>query len=104
MSRDAISGWSVTTHPLKVWPIYFNAVRSGEKTFEIRENDRNFQRGDILHLREWDPDAAKVVQHGGQSQPYTGRDCYMRVTYVTTFSQKDGFVVMAIEPHVMRDE
>ena len=40
-------------HELKILPEYFDAVRCGDKRFELRENDRNFQRGDILRLKEW---------------------------------------------------
>lgn len=38
-------------HTLKTIGHYFDAVVSGEKTFEVRRNDRAFQRGDILELR-----------------------------------------------------
>lgn len=37
-------------HELKIWPKYYCRVRSGEKTFEVRDNDRDFQRGDIVVL------------------------------------------------------
>lgn len=29
-------------HELKIYPKYFDAILSGEKTFEIRRNDRGF--------------------------------------------------------------
>lgn len=45
----------MTTHHLKTWPEYFQAVRSGVKTFEARRDDRGFEVGDILVLAEWDP-------------------------------------------------
>ena len=42
------------THNLKTLPIYFDAVKSGKKTFEIRSNDRDFKVGDIMILNKWD--------------------------------------------------
>lgn len=41
-------------HELKVQPPYFDALLDGSKTFEVRRNDRGFQRGDVLLLREFD--------------------------------------------------
>jgi len=43
------------THELKCWPVYFEAIREGTKTFEIRKDDRNYRHGDTLILREWNP-------------------------------------------------
>lgn len=43
-------------HELKIWPMYYSRVADGSKTFEVRENDRHFQSGDTVTLREWDPD------------------------------------------------
>lgn len=42
-------------HTLKCWPNFFYDVKSGEKTFEIRKNDRDYLVGDILELHEYDP-------------------------------------------------
>lgn len=39
-----------TQHILKTVEPYFSAVLSGEKTFEVRRNDRAFQKGDVLVL------------------------------------------------------
>ena len=41
-------------HELKIMPEYFEAIERGEKNFEVRFNDRNFAKGDILLLREHD--------------------------------------------------
>lgn len=51
-------------HLLKVVPPYFDSLVAGSKTFEVRRNDRAYQRGDVLRLREWHP----------HSTGY-GRDC-----------------------------
>ena len=63
----------MATHELKIWPEFFNAVLHGEKTFDVRYNDRAYESGDILELREWDP--APDVQ-------YTGRVLSRVITYV----------------------
>jgi hypothetical protein len=81
-------------HDLKCWPEYFEAVVDGSKRFEIRENDRGFEVGDFLRLREWNPT-------GDGDQRYTGREATVRVLYV--FDGKgipglrDGYVIMSIE-------
>ena len=60
------------THELKTWPSCFAAVRAGNKPFDVRENDRNFQVGDMLILREFDP----------ESEQYTGQSITRWVSYV----------------------
>lgn len=42
-------------HELKIYPQFYLRVAEGTKTFEIRNNDRAFQKGDTVVLREWDP-------------------------------------------------
>ena len=60
---------------------------SGEKTFEVRRNDRNYRRYDILHLQEFAGDE------------YTGRTIDAEVTYLLNDPElcKDGFVIMALK-------
>lgn len=74
------------THELKCWPSFFAAVLDGSKTFEVRQNDRDFSVGDVLHLREWDPspDVAPPERPRGDGihVRYTRRDCLRVVTYV----------------------
>jgi len=43
-----------TTHVLKTRSTYLDKVRRGDKTFEVRINDRGFQRGDTLVLIQYD--------------------------------------------------
>ena len=84
-------------HELKTWPAFFAAIRDGDKTFEVRRNDRGFQTGDVLVLREWDPNRS----YG--SGAYTGNDEWRTVTYVLTgeeFGIKDGFCVMGLSEEV----
>ena len=60
------------THELKTWPEYFEAIWDGRKNFEYRLNDRDYQVGDLLHLREYDPHTSE----------YSGREIVRSVTYV----------------------
>ena len=75
-------------HELKILPEYFEAVKSGVKTFEIRINDRNYQEGDMLILKEW--------YHG----KYTGRELKKYVNYIYygdgTYGIQEGVVVMSL--------
>lgn len=48
-------------HKLKIWPQYYVRVRDGSKTFEVRENDREFQSGDTVELMEWDPEVINTT-------------------------------------------
>jgi len=47
-------------HELKIWPQYYCRVVDGSKTFEVRKNDRGFQPGDEVTLREWNPKTERV--------------------------------------------
>ena len=73
-------------HELKLETDYFGAVLAGFKTFEIRFNDRNYQIGDVLVLKEWE----------WFNESFTGRVIEKKVTYLTNYAQKDGYVVMSI--------
>lgn len=37
-------------HKLKIEQPYLDALLSGDKTFEVRFNDRGYQKGDVLEL------------------------------------------------------
>lgn len=63
-------------HELKIWPQYFCRVLDGSKTFEVRNNDRGFQCGDTVLLREYDP--KEIIE----SHRYTGRAARFKVGYV----------------------
>lgn len=56
----------------KVWPKYFAAILRGDKTFEIRLADFDCRQGDVLVLREWNP----------EKKTYTGRTLEKQVIYV----------------------
>lgn len=71
----------MTTHVLKKDPEVFQATVDGNKPYEIRLDDRNYQVGDILHVKE--------TLHSGESMKldgapliYTGREYTVEVTYI----------------------
>ena len=68
---------------LKTKPKYFEMQLKGQKNFEVRKNDRDFQVGDILCLEEFDRD-------------YTMRFFHVEVNWVIDDSEycKDGYVVL----------
>lgn len=75
-------------HELKILPEYFEAVISGEKSFEIRKNDRPFHKGDLIALNEYN------------GQNWTGNSCLVYIDYILDnpdYVKKD-MVVMAIKP------
>lgn len=75
-------------HDLKTWPVYFNAIWKGLKTFEVRLNDRRFRYGDLLILREWDP----------LLEEYSGQVVEAIVTYICRLPQPlRDYVGMQIE-------
>ena len=39
-------------HALKTEPNYYEDIKSGNKNFEIRKNDRDFRTGDYITLNE----------------------------------------------------
>lgn len=51
------------THELKLDTNFFDAVLNGEKTFEVRKNDRGFQKGDKVVFTEITTDGMKYSYH-----------------------------------------
>ena len=75
-------------HELKIYPKYFQETIEGNKPFEIRKNDRHFQVGDVLLLKEWD------------NIKYTGREIGAVVRYVladTFIGLAEGYVALGLQ-------
>jgi hypothetical protein len=75
-------------HELKCWSEPFNEIVNGMKKFEYRLNDRNYEVGDILYLREWIPD----------TKNYTGCVITKSVTSIlkTGFGLPEGYCIMSL--------
>lgn len=80
----------------KTWPEMFAAILDGKKTFDLRLADFEYQEGDVLVLREFDP----------KTKEYTGRVIEKEISYILktkdlNFWKKDdvkklGYIVMGI--------
>ena len=79
-------------HELKIWPDSFQEVEAGTKPFDVRENTSNFQVGDALVLREYEPATGE----------YTGRTTDRWVSYLLpggAFGVEPGWCVLGLAEH-----
>lgn len=79
-------------HEVKIYESYADAVLSGEKTFEIRFNDRGYQKGDRLKFRVTeDGSSFRVSFHDLNEKEY-------EITYVHSgLGMADNYVALAIK-------
>jgi len=76
-------------HVLKINNEFFHAIAKGEKTFEVRKNDRNFRVGDVLYLKEY---SQKIEE-------YSGDKIYKKIIYILEggqFGIEPGYVVLGL--------
>lgn len=81
-------------HELKCWISSYEAIERGEKPWEFRRNDRDFQVGDVLKLDKWDPG---MRYGGGYVWPHV--TLRRRVTYILhggQFGIPVGFCIMTL--------
>lgn len=98
-------------HVLKLENAYFDAVASGEKNFEVRRDDRGFQKGDWLLLCRYGKENYSPLakfgfmnEHGkvvSSSYSTVGVNrLERRIKYILTggqFGIEPGYVVLALE-------
>ncbi|MCG8430997.1 MAG: DUF3850 domain-containing protein [Candidatus Omnitrophica bacterium] len=72
-------------HELKIEPAYHDAITKGGKRFEIRYDDRGYQKGDSIVLRAYNR----------QYSCYDSdrEDIEAVINYVSNFRQREGYVV-----------
>ena len=79
------------THELKILPKYFQEVWDGNKTFELRKDDRDYKIGDQLRL----------LEYSHFLDEYSGRECNRTIIYILKnceeYGLKDGFVILGIK-------
>ena len=80
------------THEIKLREEYADAVLSGEKCFEVRENDRGYQKGDRVRFIVIDK-LNLCVNHY-----LTVNEVEFEITYVLSgWGIKEGWVVFGIK-------
>lgn len=81
-------------HILKIDHPYFEAVKAGDKVFEIRFNDRGYQKGDTVSFRrEWEHTPGVFDDPKG----------LWEITYVTGYKQQDNYVVFGVRDIADKD-
>ena len=90
-------------HELKILPQYFNEVREKKKTFELRKDDRDYKVGDILILKEWNPDEIYGTVDEEETH-YSGKKVVRQITSILRdidpaigISSLDGYAILSIK-------
>ena len=86
------------THNLKIKKQYADRVVTGEKPFEVRINDRDYQTGDILRFTVVDI-ASKPIEHKLNEKQYV-------ITYILPLEKFTpiNYVVLGIREAGEQDE
>ena len=78
------------THELKLQQQFTKAVWIGDKPFEIRKNDRDFQVGDMIRFQ--------VVDENGEPVESLVNDALYEITYVLEgWGLEPGYVALGIQ-------
>lgn len=87
------------THELKIQKQWADAKLAGEKPFEIRRNDRGFQKGDTVRYNVVDPKTCSEWRDEAD-EPHPLERCDFVITYVMQGFDgiEDGFCVFADQP------
>jgi hypothetical protein len=88
-------------HILKVDPEFWIFLKNGEKPFEVRKDDRSYQVGDYLVLRQTEHPGSEMAK--GAPLEYVDDPIVFRVTYALYIEAKFGptigpVAVMGIKP------
>lgn len=74
-------------HTLKIQPKYFKAVMLGLKNFELRKDDRNYQVGELVILKEYENGAYTGKEIKNIPIRYILRDC-------PEYGLKEGYCIL----------
>ncbi len=77
-------------HRLKILDIFADDILEGNKTFELRYNDRNYQKGDFIKF-------VVVDGEGHVSRHPLGRELFQIVYFLEGWGLKDGYAALGIQ-------
>ena len=81
----------MTEHHIKLKAQYCDPVLHGEKTFEVRDNDRGYQKGDYIVFIPVNEDGTRQPFHPIEKEEYV-------ITYVHSgYGLKEGYVVFGLK-------
>lgn len=86
MTTDAIV---TPVREMKCAPGPFDAILSGVRPFEVTTADKDYHRGDVLHLHEHNPATNSF-----------GRECWREVTYLLRGGAgglREGWVILGLK-------
>lgn len=106
--KEAVDSWnrraeryvipSGKTHILKLYSEFADPVCSGEKPFEVRFNDRGFQKGDLVCFKVINKIDDYLIPHPLNSKKF-------EITYVISgWGINEGYVVFGISEVKNKDE
>lgn len=77
-----------STHEMKSQPQFFEEILADRKTHDLRRDDRMFETGDTVRLREW-----------SEAAGYTGREAMVEITYITDVTSPCVYSSDALHPN-----
>jgi len=84
---------ATVTHKVKCWSNYYDAIAAGDKKFDVRRDDRGYQKGDVLLLQKFDGQKLRYVC-SSYGEPYS---IEKKIKYILTggqFGIEPGYVVL----------
>jgi hypothetical protein len=87
-------------HTLKTVATVWDAVNAGEKTFEVRRNDRFFQRGDIVILRKLSSDNSYYERDYTAKSSFATCDLKFKIGWILQggqFGLEPGYIAFQLE-------
>lgn len=77
-------------HKLKILNDFADSVVVGDKTFEIRENDRGYQKGDFIQFQA-------IEKNGYEINHIINKKMYEITFVLNGWGIKNGYVALAIK-------